>query len=99
MTQPDADPSYWQEQGLCKVKGVELNVFFPRRGESLVPARAICDLCEVEVQCLNEALETNVKYGVWGGKSERERRSIRKQRGASSSVGPLTVENADIGDF
>jgi len=39
-------------------------------------ARTICDSCPVEVECLEGALERREKYGIWGGKTERERGKI-----------------------
>ncbi len=32
--------------------------------------------CEVRLQCLADALESEANYGVWGGLTERERRAI-----------------------
>ena len=98
MIQPNADPSYWQAQGRCNDKGVDPNIFFPSKGQSLEPARAICALCDVKVQCLETALDGNVKFGVWGGTSDKERRAIRKQRAAGFSMGSM-IDNADTSDF
>jgi WhiB family transcriptional regulator, redox-sensing transcriptional regulator len=33
----------------------------------------------VRDECLTFALERGLKYGIWGGTSERERRVLRKQ--------------------
>ncbi|WP_051343368.1 WhiB family transcriptional regulator [Pseudonocardia spinosispora] len=43
-------------------------------------ARKICRGCPVLTQCLAKALDEQLEFGVWGGKTERERRAILKQR-------------------
>ncbi|MDE0803430.1 MAG: WhiB family transcriptional regulator [Acidimicrobiales bacterium] len=64
--------------GSCR--GVDPDVFFPDRGESLAPAQAICAECIVSDECLEYALANGERFGVWGGTSERERRRIRRAR-------------------
>lgn len=53
--------------------------FFPERGEPSGPAKAICMVCPVRVECLNYALSINERHGIWGGTSENERRVLRRQ--------------------
>lgn len=36
-------------------------------------AKEICNNCVVKIPCLKYALENKIRYGVWGGASERER--------------------------
>lgn len=55
-----------------------VNVFFTTRGQSTAEPKAICDNCGIKKDCLNYALVNGEKFGVWGGLSERERRSMRK---------------------
>ncbi|MCL1839365.1 MAG: WhiB family transcriptional regulator [Propionibacteriaceae bacterium] len=43
-------------------------------------ARVICYGCLVRNQCLAEALDNHIKFGVWGGMTERERRQLLRQR-------------------
>jgi WhiB family redox-sensing transcriptional regulator len=68
----------WQARGSCV--GVDPDLFFPQRGESVVEAKAICVGCPVRAECLAHALERNERFGIWGGLSERERRAIRRRR-------------------
>jgi WhiB family redox-sensing transcriptional regulator len=71
----------WQADALCaepRHAGVE---FFPERGQSIEPARAVCHRCAVSEECLGYALDRKIKHGVWGGLSERERRRIRVPTG------------------
>lgn len=66
----------WQAEGLCRVFP-DAN-WFPLRGESTAEAKRICLRCPVRAECLDYALTTRDKFGVWGGTSERERRHLRK---------------------
>jgi len=75
----------WQDRALCKGMGLDLDdradPFFPERGmpgrRTAASAIAVCHRCPVEGQCLEWALSTNERYGIWGGKSERDRRRMR----------------------
>ena len=71
----------WFEQARCR--GMKMNVFFP---ESFVgvsnaniydDAVKVCALCPVADKCLAYAMECETndirRYGVWGGKTPRER--------------------------
>ena len=55
-------------------------IFFPERGSSTVIAKKICSECKVKEECLEYAVERKERFGIWGGKSERERRAIRRER-------------------
>lgn len=68
----------WQQDAAC-VYHREVD-FFPARGESVRDAKAVCACCPVRVECLDFALRLKVAHGVWGGLSERERRSLRRER-------------------
>jgi len=60
--------------------GANQSSFFPQRGESVKIAKATCNGCAAQKACLEYALINGEKFGIWGGKSERERRKIRRQR-------------------
>jgi WhiB family redox-sensing transcriptional regulator len=49
--------------------------FYAELGESLEPARAVCAGCLVRDECLDPALDHQERYGLWGGKSWRERQA------------------------
>lgn len=68
----------WQRHGLCV--GLDPNIFYPPDQVGSDAAKTICAGCPVRAVCLEYALETREKYGVWGGCSERERRRIAKAR-------------------
>ncbi len=38
--------------------------------------RDICRNCSVRLMCLADALQSNMRYGLWGGLTERERRQL-----------------------
>ncbi|MGD2044020.1 MAG: WhiB family transcriptional regulator, partial [Acidimicrobiia bacterium] len=46
---------------------------------SLEKAKAVCSVCPVIEDCLQYALETNQRSGIWGGTSEKERKSLRRK--------------------
>ncbi len=43
-------------------------------------AKAVCLSCPVRVECLADALDNRVEFGVWGGMTERERRALLRRR-------------------
>ena len=43
-------------------------------------AKQVCRECGVRTACLEFALESREKVGVWGGATERERRRMLRQR-------------------
>jgi WhiB family redox-sensing transcriptional regulator len=72
------DDLAWQDDANCK--GANADLFFPERGASTRAAKAICRECQVRAECLEFAITTGEKFGIWGGMSERERRRVRRDR-------------------
>jgi len=68
----------WQDGANCR--GANADLFFPERGASTRAAKAICRECQVREECLEFAITTGEKFGIWGGMSERERRRVRRDR-------------------
>ena len=60
------------------------DMLFPE-GADQKRARAVCMGCSVRSQCLAEALDNRIEWGVWGGMTERERRELLRQRTDISS--------------
>ncbi|QWC86675.1 WhiB family transcriptional regulator [Nocardioidaceae bacterium] len=50
------------------------------RGARQQRAKQICGRCTVRVECLAEALDNGIEWGVWGGMTERERRQLLADR-------------------
>ena len=72
----------WRKRAACR--GVDPEVFYPVTDEEAGVAKAICASCPVREACLDWALRTREKDGVWGGATERERRRIIRQRRRSA---------------
>ena len=72
-----AVPSFYKD---ANCKGSNQDDFFPDRGSSTIKAKKICSECKVKELCLEYAVERKERFGIWGGKSERERRTIRRER-------------------
>ena len=73
----------WRSRAACLDEDPEL--FFPigTTGPALDQverAKQVCRGCAVAEACLEWALESNQDAGVWGGLSEDERRTLRRQR-------------------
>jgi WhiB family redox-sensing transcriptional regulator len=66
----------WVQDAACR--GMNVNAWFPERGDLVAPLKAICAECPVKEPCAEYA--TPEKFGIWGGLSERERRAIRRER-------------------
>jgi WhiB family transcriptional regulator, redox-sensing transcriptional regulator len=70
----------WMANGKCR--DVSPAVFFPSDGLGVQAAQRICAECDVSEECLEYALVNRIDHGVWGGRSERERRRILRRRRA-----------------
>lgn len=68
--------SNWRLRANCR--GLDPDIFYPERGQSLEKAKKICAQCTVTEECLAESM-INYDPGVWGNKSERERKILRWQ--------------------
>lgn len=75
------NPSRWWEDALCR--GLDSNIWFPDTPQGrdyFAVARKHCNNCPVSQECLASALAQdpdNDRYGMFGGKSPRERLNIR----------------------
>lgn len=59
---------------------IDPELWFPDRGGSNREAKALCHKCVHEAECLEDALARDERYGIYGGKSERERAAISRAR-------------------
>lgn len=53
----------WRMRGACH--GLDPSIFFPDDDEQADVAKEICDECDVRVACLEYALTTRERDGVW----------------------------------
>ena len=80
---PAGDES-WRLDALCAETDPE--AFFPEKGGSTREAKRVCVGCDVRAECLEYALASDERFGIWGGLSERERRRVRLARRAPLSA-------------
>lgn len=77
----------WVDEAACRDSGLPTSAWFPARDERWDPvvlqAREICAGCPVAAECLEYALESDERIGVWGGLSGKQRRALRSQKAAS----------------
>jgi WhiB family redox-sensing transcriptional regulator len=67
----------WASQAYCnQTRPDELFV----RGAAQNRAKQLCNGCPVRTECLAEALDNQIEWGVWGGMTERERRALLRKR-------------------
>lgn len=65
----------WTHDALCS--GRDTDAFFPEDDQSAIVAKSICRRCPVRADCLEHALRTDERYGIWGGLTEGERDLLR----------------------
>ncbi|MDT5257916.1 MAG: WhiB family transcriptional regulator, redox-sensing transcriptional regulator [Mycobacterium sp.] len=66
----------WASRALCR-DGDADELFV--RGAAQRTAAVICRHCPVMLECGAEALDNRVDFGVWGGMTERQRRTLLRQ--------------------
>lgn len=77
------DGEDWRSEALCAQADPER--WFPDKGGNPKPALAICAVCPVREQCLAHALANNETYGIWGGKTARQRQELAGRRNVSAT--------------
>jgi WhiB family redox-sensing transcriptional regulator len=67
----------WQEEAVCAT--VDPDLWHPEKGDAgaAAIAKRLCMDCPVRDQCLQDALDHDERYGVWGGLTARERYRLR----------------------
>jgi WhiB family redox-sensing transcriptional regulator len=71
----------WQADAACA--GMGNHTFFPDRGDNrdVAKARAVCAICPVVDECLQWAIDTGSRHGVFGGLTPRERQGMKYGKG------------------
>ena len=67
----------WTGRAACRSKDPD-ELFVT--GAAQNRAKAVCMGCPVRTECLSDALDNRVEFGVWGGMTERERRALLRRR-------------------
>lgn len=68
-------PEPWTADALCTQ--VDPDVFFPETPEKPDLARKVCAACTVREECLEFALRTRPRHGIWAGTTVRQRNQIK----------------------
>lgn len=76
LTAPVLEERPWSVFAACQeAKDVS---FFPQNKADERAAAGICAICPVRDECLDHALATNERLGMWGGVSEKQRRAMAR---------------------
>jgi WhiB family redox-sensing transcriptional regulator len=67
----------WTARAACRGTAPE-DLFV--QGAAQHRAKLICRRCPVRTECLAEALDSRIEFGIWGGMTERERRALLRRR-------------------
>ena len=93
----------WRAEAKCF--GVDTSTFYAHTdkltlGENRMIADRVkkryCDTCTVKDDCLEFALATNERDGIWGGMTEKERQSERRARARARKKQSENEKNALI---
>ncbi len=79
----------WTARSACKTSDPD-DLFVT--GAAQNRAKAVCLACPVRTECLADALDNRVEFGVWGGMTERERRALLRRRPDVTSWARLFAE-------
>ncbi len=67
----------WTAKAACRDLDPD-ELFVQGAAQNRVKTR--CFGCVVRTECLADALDNRVEFGVWGGRPERERRALLRRR-------------------
>ena len=82
MMKFELEQESWMLEGACS--SMDSDLFFPigssmKAMKQIAEAKAVCNECSVKLDCLEYAISTNQDSGVWGGATEDERKTIRRE--------------------
>lgn len=85
----------WRKNAACA--GEDPDTFFPRGAGPAAQrqtrhAKVICFRCPSQPDCAQWAIDNRIGFGVFGGMSESERRTILRRRGVR------LIEDPDLAD-
>lgn len=67
----------WPAHAACR--GMDPDRLFVQ-GAAQNRAKSVCASCPVRAECLADALDNAIEFGIWGGMTERERRALLRRR-------------------
>lgn len=68
----------------CRAPDVDPEIFYPGSHQSPAPAQDVCDRCPAKDECLQWALDTDQKFGIFGGVIAEDRIRMRRARSVSA---------------
>ena len=80
----------WTIQAACK--DTDPDALFVQGSAAQNRVKLICRGCPVRTECLADALDNRIEFGVWGGMTERERRFLLRRRPDVTSWRELLME-------
>lgn len=88
----------WTEQARCAEAGragSDPDAMFVR-GAAQREVREVCFACPVRMECLVEAFECRIEFGVWGGFTERERRAMVRRAPRETDWRATLTQDAEL---
>jgi WhiB family redox-sensing transcriptional regulator len=79
----------WYESAVCASVGDDY--WYPEKGGTPRHAKKVCAECPVASLCLEWALDNGERWGIWGGKSDKERRALGARRRCRNCDRPFTL--------
>jgi WhiB family transcriptional regulator, redox-sensing transcriptional regulator len=76
---PGSLDGHWTAGAACGSGSMSPDALFVE-GSAQREARVVCQACPVRLECLADALDNRMDFGVWGGMTERERRALLRRR-------------------
>lgn len=77
LSVPITDERPWAVFAACRDR--DPDVFFPIKPEDEREAIRICQGCSVQQDCLEFALQARIRFGIWGGLTEKQRRALERR--------------------
>jgi len=74
---PITEERPWAAFAACRDR--DPDVFFPVAPEEEAEAIRVCSGCAVSIDCLEFALEARIRFGIWGGMTEKQRRNLYRR--------------------
>ncbi len=74
---PITEERPWAAFAICKDR--DPDSFFPANVQGERDAMRICNGCPVQIDCLEFAMEARIRFGVWGGMTEKQRQLLHRQ--------------------
>ncbi len=74
LSAPILEERPWAVFAACR--NADAEAFFGTSREAEEAALALCSICTVREECLDHALETRERFGIWGGTTEKQRKRL-----------------------